>query len=181
MRKVNGTASTVVTFIAPDDDAIGDTSPEAYEKYVETANAAHLKLNGEPAKYHLRLLSTKAWQRLTGIFRLLSRSFEGEDGEVKEKTVDFNAEMEEAFQLEMNLRLAYREIINECVVGCKDHPHVDRINEDGSFEYTLFNWRVGDRPPEGVLESIAEDANLVSAIVNFLMKISSLTDKEKNR
>lgn len=177
MRKVNGSASTIVTFIAPDDDAISSTEEDAYEQYLTTADVSHLKLNGEPARYYMRLLSTKTWQRLTSVFRLISDTTITEG----EATPTTPADVEEAFNLELNVRMAYSEIIKDCVIGCKNHPQVTAINDDGSFEYKMYDWPAGTRAPEGVIDSIIEDTTLVSSMITYLMRISSLTETEKNR
>lgn len=170
-RKVGISTNAVLSFIAPDDEAIGDTSPEAYNKYVETASVEHLQLTGRPVRYYVKVMNSRAWQKMVDVFKVLEGRA-AEDAEFTPEQVD---------NLDMNLRLLFSDILHECLVGCDEHPDVRGINDDGSFDIVKYSWRPGDKAPEGLLASVLADTPLMTNIVNFLIRVSTLKETEKNR
>lgn len=168
-RKVGISTNAVLSFIAPDDEAIGNTTTEAYNKYVETANTEFLELKGRPVRYYVRALNSRAWQRMLDAFKIIGDATDAEQVLSPDKVDD----------MDINLRMLFADIVRECLVGCEEHPDVNSINDDGTFNISTFSWKPGDREPEGLFASILADNTLMTSIINFLIRVSTLKETEK--
>jgi len=160
-RKVRPATLAVVGYVPPDDDCVGAVEEE-YQEYLATADEAHLKLNGKPGRYWFRPMSSRLW----GSFVAAVTALRDESDNVSAS---------------QSLEVVSGEIMDGCLVGCDEHPVVTKINADGSFEYKSYEWTVGKKAPDGLLDLIKEDKFLVASALTFLAGLSSLTEKEKNR
>jgi len=182
MRKVKMSTNAIVTFIAPDDDAIGNKTPEAYDAYMESINTSHLELVAgiDPIRYFVRPMSTKVWAGLMETFKLIYGSVPqpksvGADGEVSgEPEVD-------TLTIELNTVMAHRKLAEACIVGCTNHPELVGINEAGEFQYKMHSVVPGNPMPAALLDLLANDTELMIPMIPFLIKISTLKEEEKNR
>lgn len=162
-RRARPTVNTLVSYIAPDDDAI--TADEAaYEEYLSTADTRHLKLSGDAGRYWLRPLDSRQWQRLGDVIKAAS-----------------DESLRDDLDTVVSMTQTYTDIALESLVGCDGHPVVTRVNEDGSFEQEIVVWKVGTPRPRDLDSELRQDNVLIGGIIDFLIRVSTLTESEKNR
>lgn len=158
-------AATVARFISVDDDAIGGdpaTVVERYDTYLKTADTRVLELDKskEPAYYFLRPFSSRERALVQDYFA----SIQGEEG-----------------QNEQAFAPVRRAVLEECFVGCEDHPMLPaELPESGQLESERVKWAVGSACPRGLKASVMEDEILVNAMLMYLFTISRLSEAEKN-
>ena len=163
-RKRIPRGDVLARFISPDDEAIGAEGEDAYMEYLKTGNEEHLELieGIKPAYYWVKPLTSRAWVKIQHVFV-----------EEEEETDEQLSDKAEAF------RSIYLEIAENSIVGCREHQEVVELLPDGTWKVESWNWRVGKPRPEGLLESMQDDLVLLSNVLNFLISVSTLSDREK--
>lgn len=191
-RKARPGLGTVAKFIAIDDDALGGdpaTLGARYAEYIRTTNRRVLEVDPDksPSYYHLRPLDTRQMQRLNGLLvstrNIMVRRLEAlkaaeTGGIVVPLSGQEKHEEQEVDQEYVELR---REILDECLLACDQHKIVTEVDEGGDTIYEEVHWLRGTPRPAGLLDSIVNDTILVDNMIHFLLRFSSLTEKEKKQ
>jgi hypothetical protein len=191
-RKARPGLGTQVKFIALDDDAIGgdlSTVGARYAEYIRTANHKILEIDQDrnPSFYYLRPLDSQQVQRLQGclmqarhlMVRQLDMLKAAEEGSKVERLTD--QEKHDAKEVDNDYAEARKEVISECLIGCESHKVVSSLDDEGNPIYEEVRWPVGSPRPAGLLSSVNNDSLLVDNMVHYLVRVSSLTEKEKKR
>lgn len=153
-RRVRVPKNFILSFVAPDDGAIGD--PEKYQEYVRTGDEEFLKCTEEPAYYYFHPIPEALVIKCRALF-----SDESE---------------EQAPELVSAL---WREVIESCLMGCKDHP-IPVTMSKGKIVVNHVEWLPGTKAPEGLLDEVLKDDLLCGSAFNFLVSRVVLTEEQKN-
>lgn len=170
MRKVRPNTRTTFRFVSSDDEAIGLEEgkglEDGYQKYLETMDEGHLALRTDisPTFYWLRPMPLD-------IFRRAQDGLSHDEGETDEER---GARLQST-----EMVLVIHDALDRCLVGCDNHAYVTAIQPDGTFVHDVVSWHVGDKRPEGVLETILEDRALAYNMFVALLRAANLTDPEK--
>lgn len=184
---------TVLRFIARDDSAIGvpeEKLKERYEAFLREQDLEGLEVKeaDAPAWYRLRPFRTENWAEVLDAFAAVSEVVhaEGEAEEVEKETSVEEASEErkaptsdEMRKLMTTHRHHVREAVRDRIVGVIRHPLVVDVDAKGVPDIRLVTWETGTPQPEGLVEDILLQDELVSDMFTYLLHAAMLTERKK--
>lgn len=165
MRSARPSVNTVFKFLPYDDSSINVETgklKDVYQEYLKTANLTLLNIDKSksPSFYWFRPLNGELWQEVRDLLGFA-------DGEHEEDAA------------EVTLRGTYRKVISYCLIGADYHPEAIGVSEDGKLEVVDWSWKVGEKEPAGLKDSVLKDDALVHSMFQFIVAVSVLTEEEK--
>jgi hypothetical protein len=188
MRKAR-IGNLILKFICKDDSAIpltGEDLDKAYEAYLESKDITTLKVDNTkgPCIYLLRPFTTQEnWANARDALAALQGVY-GDKAEEAESPEDLVASVGERPPEDIIASWSEyidraRRALRDRIVGATAHPMVVGMSDTGELEERVFSWDENRPAPEGVLDDILLDENLVNDVFRFLLSAALLNATQK--